>query len=296
MRLLANGVMPVNNPLISLVGSYIELANTVTPRVTSGIYTLYAIQSGACGFGGMDGQYVIRTALQESTDSGALTPDYVVSLMKLNITSYIQLMINVIQYRINELIQMKPTPATSAINTSRMRRGHYWPSGNTVRSLESLSLHLTTSHKLARQDFLSSLAIDVQTDLDYTVGMGGMASPNPPCPHAILGFIKNIRICLMYGDMSPTFTSHHLPILKILHAIARLLCGSVDQVEWESRTSMLPPELVKLNLSDVTLACIPAPSIELVESFVEPDEAALSTRARQFLDKLTVFYTTNSEI
>lgn len=297
MRILANGVMPINKPLLAMVGGYIELVNSIRPlRVTPGIYKLFLMQSGGVAI--TPGSLSSYADTLKSDDTGSLiNVAYVNSLICLNINSYIDVMSTCIKYRIAELVQHPITPSTSAINTTRARRGHYWPSGPSIKKMEALKTVLSSSSQKSNKiDWLRDLEFSLKHDVDYVVGMGGMDSPHPPSPQAILRFLQNLPVLQMWSMPEDSFKDILLPILSVLHNIARLLWGSVDQDEWESRTSMLPPDLVKLNLSDITLACIPSPNIELVASFVEPTETALSTRARQFLDKLTVFYITNDDI
>ena len=296
MRILANGVMPTNKPLLAMVGAYIELVNSIrTLRVTPGIYKLFLMQSGGVAIApsALDGY---ASTLQADDTGRLINTDYVNGLICLNISAYIEVLTTCIKYRIAELSSRGPTPGTSAINTTRARRSHYWPSGPSIKKMELFGAASAPSQTSYIIDWLRDVEFSLKHDVDYVVGMGGMDSPHSPSPYAILTFLKQVGTIKMWSTPTTSFRDILLPILSILHNIARLLWGSVDQDEWESRTSMLPAELVKFKLSDITLACIPSPNVELITSFVEPTEAALSTRARQFLDKLTVFYITSDDV
>lgn len=295
MRLLANGVMPHNTALLSVIGAYIELVSNLRVNGTpSGIVRLYLMQTGgvtrdASRYDAND----ILEAYQADASVRQIDAPYIDSLIRLNISSYIELLSVSILNRISFLSDRPLPRETSAINMEHARKDHYWPSANSVRKLEMIKRAYMSGgpQTSINPNWLLDASSSVHQDVSYVVGMGGAATPNAICSQAIVDFVS-LASGMMVGYSNTSYKEVHLPLLRILHDIARLLYGSVDQDEWESRTSMLPPDLVKIRISDVTLACIPAPSIELVSSFSEPDQTAVSTVGRQFLDKLTVLYTT----
>lgn len=295
MRLLANGVMPHNNALLSVIGSYVELVTDLRiTNVPSGIVRLYLMQTGgvARDVSRYDAEDIMQ-AYQADASVRQIDKSYIDYLIRLNISSYIDLLSVSILNRLS-FLSSRPLPReTSAINMERARKDHYWPSANSVRKLEMVRRAYRGGgpQSSINPNWLLDASSSVHQDVSYVVGMGGAASPNAVCAQVITDFVSLVSGMLL-GYANTPYKEVHLPLLMILHDIARLLYGSVDQDEWESRTSMLPPDLVKMRISNVTLACIPAPSIELIASFSEPDQTAVSTVGRQFLDKLTVLYTT----
>lgn len=282
-----------NSPILDAAEAYVALIAPLQPRVYSGLKKLFLLSvTGTPEYHAQT--YVDRLEiLYKDSKQPLINQDYVQYAIKSNICNWLDTLKTLILARL-EQIQSLPAEIHSAwVNTDNSRRFYYSPSMTIVRELEALIQMSGSPYEPISQTPVRNSAFVCLAELSRVMRLSGIVSPTPRCDDILIQFV-NCQNSLLYffGGQSVSFDQIHLPLLQIYIVIARLLMGAVSIGYSISETTVVPQAVRTMQLSDSTLAALPAPTFASILSYAEPDAPFISGKARTYLSRLTTYYTT----
>lgn len=287
------GVEPQSLPIVVAVDAYYELLERlVLPKVYSGLAKLYLLNTGSAAALDMS-QCELDDAVKNLTNlrvTNGIDTCYLNYMIRQNILNYIDTLGVVIRGRL-DYAKTLHTVHDDWINTDRKRRSLYFPSAGTVTKLMDLldraDVWDTTGRSIVNT--IGPIAESIASEANMVIGSDGTSSESANCSDAVKAFLDGTSTVLR-GPVDMGFRVKHLPILRIYLTLAKLLTGSVD-VNIRQTAISAPIALRKgLCLSDSTLAAFPCPTVDVLQSFAEPEVGDLSNKGMRYLSALDRYY------
>lgn len=287
MRYSINGPLPGSLPVVLVVEKYIKLLRTIDfIKPSKSLFKLFEYSTG----------FSKPVCYGENLSFSDMKEFYKFRI-KGNTQAYIRTLCEYINARLNMLNDIPQGRQTLDLDVSKSVKYYYNLSKHSVEEILNLHNKITYRGGLDERDFFK-LTSRIKLESMMTFNQMGMISPNPRCDEAVKTLLTSvIPELLRLSSKLPKQSANYAELLEMCSNIARLYYGAVNTRDRDPQMSDNTPVSYLLTKGDYPLhigndvvACLPAPTIDMLRSFDDDTAQIISAEATDYVSFLENSY------
>ena len=288
MRFSINGPFPGSVPVIISVEKYVELLKVLSGKDPASTLTkLYEFGNG----------FSTDIALNELKLSFKDLSTYYQFRLKGNTVAYVKVLAEYIAARLKMLDNIPQGRQSLDIDTTKAIKHYYNLSRHSAKAINDMVAKWKRYKVIDKQDF-SRLESRIALEAMNNFSQVGLVAPNPRCDEAIKNLISVLTplfLDLAAKEQHPS--RMYASILTLYTNIARLYFGAVNIRDRDSDMLGSSPSILEygdtgtpLRISNDVVACLPAPTISILQGFHDPEANVISNEAYNYVSALENSY------
>lgn len=292
MKSSINGPLSGSVPVILVVEKYIKLLRTLSyTRPPESLLELYHFSTGFTRPVGID------LPSDDPESSKIIIEKFYRSRLRGNTIALIEVLSDYIKASLNTLDHIPQGRQSLDLDVTKSIKYYYNLSRHAAKEIRLLYAKVNRKQDLTRED-LNRLMQRISYEAAMTFSQIGMISPNPRCDDDVLTLLNELTPFLIdVASSSPKWHSVYADLLKMYADITRLYYGAVNVTDRTPQHEMNGPTPLDtedgsgpLRVSNSVVACLPAPSIDMLRSFHDPNAQVVSAEALDYVSYLENSY------
>lgn len=292
MKSSINGPLSGSVPVILVVEKYIKLLRTLS--YTSPPKSLLQLYTFSTGFTRPVDSSVVNSD-RESTKF--VIDKFYRSRLRGNTIALIEVLSDYIKASLNMLDHIPQGRQSLDLDMTKSIKYYYNLSRHAAKEIRILQSNVKRGIGISRAD-LNRFMQRVSYEAAMTFSQIGSVSPNPRCDNDILTLLDTLTPKFIdVASASPKQYSVYADLLKMYCDITRLYYGAVNISDRTPQHEMNGPAPLDteegngpLRISNAVVACLPAPSIDMLRSFHDPEAQVVSPEALDYVSYLENSY------
>lgn len=288
MRFSINEPLCGSVPVVITVEKYIDLLRTLTYREpVSALRNLYKFGNG---FSVDDEGSSFNLSFKDLNA-------YYQFRLKGNTVAYVRVLSEYLLARLKMLDNIPQGRNSMELDTTKSLKYFYNLSRHSANVIRELTTKWRRYKTLEKRDF-TRLESRVTLEAMSNFSLLGNIAPNPRCDEALKDLISVLTpVFLDIASKEPHPHQLYASILSLYTNITRLYYGAVNIRDRDSDMLGSNPAILEygdsglpLRISNDIVACLPAPTISILQNFYEPQAQVISNEAYNYVSSLENSY------